>query len=717
MHEQSPIKVGSKVLVAVLMFLIQILVTLYSILTLPIYYYIQKPWLITEESKRTKAKQIDPTNPYSPWVRTKKPIKSLIEGCENINDLFDKIVQRYGDKEAFGSRPILNEFEDKQSNGRVFRKFVLGDYQWINFNQAKERVAVIASGFSQQGIKHGDIVILMSDTRLEWMLSALALSKIGATVATLYATLGEEGIIHGINETEVTHIVTSHDQLPKLLKVLPQTPLIRRIIYFEGFKKVNLTFPENVKLTTFSQVEKSGMENRITTWPKIRSSETFVLMYTSGSTGIPKGVMISHQNLLSSSYAYCAVAERFSQRDVCFGYLPLAHVLELAGEFFFLSLGMAIGYGSPLTMTDKSTGIKKGCPGDMTLLKPTIVTGVPLVLDRMTKGINEEIESKGYFAKKLFQYVIDYKRHWLDQGYQTPIVNRLVCNKIKQILGGRVRYLAIGGAPLRPDTHKFFEACMDVQVLQGYGLTEVTAAGTLMDYDELSSGRVGAPLSGVQIRLVDWLEGNYRVQDKPYPRGEIVIGGSLISKGYYKNDKLTQEAYSEENGVRWFHTGDIGEVYPDGTIKIVDRRKDLVKLQFGEYISLGKVESELKGATYVDNLCVIGDSLHDHLIALVVPNPKTIKTLAETFGKGHLSYKELCKDEEITKAVTKDIIDFARKQGLNKMEIPVKIHLCSDEWLPDSGLVTAALKIRRRNIHDFYKSEIRNLYNPSSNRI
>lgn len=420
----------------------------------------------------------------------------------------------------------------------------------MEFNLKKYLVSLL-------GIKHGDVVMIMSDTRVEWLMSALALSKIGATVSTLYATLGEDGITHGINETEVTHMITSQDQLPKLLNVLPRTPLVRNIIYFEGFhKELKEVFPEEIRVIPFSKIQEMGQIKPLPAqYPKPKSTDTAILMYTSGSTGIPKGVMISHSNILNSATAYNSMGYALSDKDSYFAYLPQAHILEVASEFYFMSLGMSIGYGSPFTMTDQSTGIKKGCPGDYTLLKPTIATAVPLVLDRIRKGITEQIEAKGTFSKQLFEFVVNYKRHWTKKGYRTPIVNFLVCNKIKQVLGGNVRFIAIGGAPLAPETHHFIEACLDVEILQGYGLTEIAAAGTLMDMNELSSGRVGAPLNGVYIKLVDWVEGNYRVTDKPYPRGEIVIGGPVVSKGYYKNDELTKETYFDDNGIRWFYTG------------------------------------------------------------------------------------------------------------------------------------------------------------------
>ncbi|KAI1278034.1 Long-chain-fatty-acid--CoA ligase 4 [Halotydeus destructor] len=231
-----------------------------------------------------------------------------------------------------------------------------------------------------------------------------------------------------------------------------------------------------------------------------------------------------------------------------------------------------------------------------------------------------------------------------------------------------------------------------------------------MDLGDKSVGRAGPPIHGTKIRLSDWKEGNYHVTDKPYPRGEIVIGGSCVTEGYFKNDQLTSEAYRDEEGTRWFYTGDIGEVHPDGSIKIIDRKKDLVKLQFGEYISLGKVEAELKSCPLVDNICIYGDSFHTYVIALVTPNPKVLTTLAKSLGKEHLSREELCQDPVVIAACGKQIIDHSRRAKLHKMETPTKVMLCPEEWTPDSGLVTAAMKIRRRNIQDHYKTDIKQLY-------
>ncbi|KAL3216655.1 hypothetical protein MRX96_032971 [Rhipicephalus microplus] len=400
--------------------------------------------------------------------------------------------------------------------------------------------------------------------------------------------------------------------------------------------------------------------------------------------------MITHGNIVTTARGFSVICKDVGDTDAYIAYLPLAHVLELAAECLSFALGARIGYASPLTLTDKSTGVQKGCKGDASLLRPTIMVSVPLILDRIRKSITEVAATKGPFFRRIFEYLIAYKSFWLRLGFNTPLLNRMVFNKMRALLGGRVKVIATGSAPLSADTHEFIQACLDCYVVQGYGLTETAAGATIMDLDDMSFGRVGAPLVGCYIKLVDWDEANYHVTDKPYPRGEIL-----------------------KMAFRWFYTGDIGEMYPDGTVKIIDRKKDLVKLQFGEYISLGKVETELKTCPLIDNLCVYGNSFHTYLVALVAPNPKQLQILADKLGRGHLTFDQLCNDPVVVNAAAEAIISHARKANLQKMEIPTKLKLCREDWQPDTGLVTAAYKIRRKKIQQFYQNDIDELYDTS----
>ncbi|CAG2118634.1 unnamed protein product, partial [Medioppia subpectinata] len=378
-------------------------------------------------------------------------------------------------------------------------------------------------------------------------------------------------------------------------------------------------------------------------------------------------------------------------------------------QLFFISNGLSVGFASIQTLTDKSTGLKKGIKGDLTTLRPTIMTAVPLILDRIQNAIESTI-NKSRFARIFFAIFFSQKKFWSYYGLDTPLINLIFCRKFKAALGGRVKIIACGGAPLSPETHQFIRNCFDLKLLQGYGLTETSASATIMSLDDTSVGFVGQPLDGIQIKLIDWEEGNYKVTDKPNPRGEIVIGGHNVTNGYYKNETLTKESYKEENGVKWFLTGDIGEMFPNGSLKIIDRKKDIIKLSTGEYISLAKIEAELKKCPFIANVCVYGDSSKEYVIAFIIPNASHLKSLADKLSKSGLSFKELCNDSEITAGVLQSIRQIAKHSKLHKVEIPNKIKLCSEEWLPENNLVTSALKLRRKNIQDFYQKDIHLMY-------
>lgn len=244
-------------------------------------------------------------------------------------------------------------------------------------------------------------------------------------------------------------------------------------------------------------------------------------------------------------------------------------MLELTAENFALLNGVPIGYSTPNTLIDTSSMIMKGCKGDATVLQPTCMSMVPLILDRVAKGIDDKVNKGSTMQKILFKFAYDYKRNWHRRGYETPILNKLIFSKISSLLGGRVRLVVCGGAPLSADTHQKINLCLNVNVLQGYGLTETTAAATIMDIHDLSYGRTGAPLA--MLSLVNWEEGNYRVTNEPYPQGEILLGGDNISIGYYNLPDKTKEEFFEDNGVRWFRSGDIGEIHPDGVLVVIGK--------------------------------------------------------------------------------------------------------------------------------------------------
>lgn len=220
------------------------------------------------------------------------------------------------------------------------------------------------------------------------------------------------------------------------------------------------------------------------------------------------------------------------------------------------------------------------------------------------------------------------------------------------------------------------------------------------------TGRAGAPLYDTDIKLVNWEEGGYRVTDTPNPRGEVHVGGDNVAVGYFKNKEETEKNFYEEAGRRWFRTGDIGEFDHDGVLRIIDRKKDLVKLQHGEYVSYGKTESVLKTAPIVENICAYADPARDHIIAIVIPDKNQLAGI-----NSEISIQEACHDREVKVEVVKMLKTYGLKNGLKPFETPTKVLLVLDEWTPDNGLVTAAFKIRRKFIYDEYRKEIETTYN------
>merc|ERR1719357_375796 len=364
-------------------------------------------------------------------------------------------------------------------------------------------------------------------------------------------------------------------------------------------------------------------------------------------------------------------------------------------------------------MTDMSTAIKKGQKGDATLLRPTIMCTVPLILDRIYKNLTGAVNKKGAGFKKVFEFCFNHKQRWNEWGYDTPILDRLIFNKLSMILGGRVSFMIVGSAPLSPSTQEFMRTCMPpIKLVQGYTMTETTCAGTCQVPGDMRVGIVGGPMAGMEVRLIDWEEGNYRITDKPYPRGELVLGGDPVTRGYYKNTEKTQEDFFMENGKQFFKSGDIGELREDGTFKLIDRKKDLVKLQLGEYVSLGKVEAQMKTNPLVDNICVYADSFRSYTIAFIVPIKTALLRLANNstdITEGS-SYEQLCNDPDLVSEVLKILSLHGRENGLEKFEIPTKIQLCPEVWMPDSGLVTAAFKLKRKAIQNAFQSSIDKMY-------
>lgn len=379
-------------------------------------------------------------------------------------------------KKFLGTREIIAEEDEMQPDGKVFKKYRLGGYKWLSFIEVEQKAKEFGRGLRALGVEPKDRVVMFAETRAEFMIAVHGLFKQNCTIVTIYATLGDEGITHGITETEVDTVITSYDLLPKIKRILNTIPKVKRVIYFEDQLNIaDTTGFGNVAVSSFSQVIKKGSESVVDEVLPTKK-DTAIIMYTSGSTGVPKGVVLSHGNLIA---CMMSASDRFPvyPNDVYIGFLPLAHVFELMAETVSSIVGVPIGYSNALTLLDTSPKVMRGCQGDASVLRPTCMSAVPLILDRVTKGINDKVQNGNAIQQIFFKFAYAYKQKWIEKGFRTPLIDLLVFRKVAMLLGGRVRLIVSGGAPISVETQSKITLCFETIVHQGYGLTE-TCAGT-----------------------------------------------------------------------------------------------------------------------------------------------------------------------------------------------------------------------------------------------
>ncbi|KJH46143.1 CoA ligase 4 family protein [Dictyocaulus viviparus] len=455
-------------------------------------------------------------------------------GKDTVDKVWRHVVELYDEAPALGTRQLLTVHEDATNVGRIFEKWEMGEYEWMSYREVEAKIANIAPSLKDltEGIEAK--LVIFAETRAHWLITALSCFRANIPIVTVYATLGENAIAHAINETESSIIVTSSELLEKIGTLGKRCPTLRTLIYFPLVNK-NAAQPD---LSPFRNQFKNilpfdDLEKRMQYTIKestARPEDMALIMYTSGTTGPPKGVILLHKNIVAALCGQTNGVGIITNKDTYIGYLPLAHIFELDAELTALCCGCKVGYSSPLTLHDRASKIKAGTHGDCHALKPTLMAAVPTIMDRIFKAVSEEVAASPRIMQELFKLNYERKRARYQEGYCSPFLDRIVFKKIRSLLGGHLKGVLCGGAPLNAETQRFMNICMCCPVVQGYGLTETCGAACVADINDLSTGTVGPPVRCCEIVLREWSEGGYSPFNDP-PQGELLITGENLSPG------------------------------------------------------------------------------------------------------------------------------------------------------------------------------------------
>jgi long-chain acyl-CoA synthetase len=378
-------------------------------------------------------------------------------------------------------------------------------------------------------------------------------------------------------------------------------------------------------------------------------------------------------------------------------YLPLAHSFERAAAYSVLSFGGKVGFYQ---------GNINELFNDIATLRPTYLVGAPRVWSRLYDKLTLTIQQGGGLKKKMFDMGFAAKKAALKKGGTTPLWDKLVFSKTKARLGGRVRFILSGSAPLDPKLGEFLKICFCCNVLEGYGLTENFAGAFLTALDETQLGHVGRPLPCTEVKLLDVPEMNYSSSNTPQS-GEVMLRGANVFKGYFKDPEKTKEALEADG---WFHTGDIGKWNPNGTLSIIDRKKNIFKLAQGEYVAVEYLEGVYKRSQFVQQIWVYGNSYKRWLIAIVVPDPEYMALWAKQNGMEGQDYKTLVASDKVSQAILKDLDRVGKDAKLNGIEFVKAIHLTTDAFTVDNDQMTPTFKLRRVNLQKGYQKKIDEMY-------
>ncbi|OBS66902.1 hypothetical protein A6R68_04562 [Neotoma lepida] len=581
-------------------------------------------------------------------------------------------------------------------------------YEWISYKQVAELAECIGSALIEKGFKASpeQFIGIFSQNRPEWVIIEQGCFAYSMVVVPLYDTLGAEAITYIVNKAELSVIFADKPEKAKLLLEGVEnklTPCLKIIVIMDSYGSdlVERGKKCGVEIISLRALEPPAPD------------DLAIICFTSGTTGNPKGAMITHENIVSDCSAFVKSTENAfiaSPDDTLISFLPLAHMFETivertltlnASDTQISYLPLAHMYEQQLQCVMLCHGAKIGffqgdirlLMDDLKVLQPTIFPVVPRLLNRM------------FDRRWLLDFASKRKEAELRSGIirNNSLWDKLIFHKIQSSLGGKVRLMVTGAAPVSATVLTFLRTALGCQFYEGYGQTECTAGCCLSLPGDWTAGHVGAPMPCNYVKLVDVEEMNYMAAKG---EGEVCVKGANVFKGYLKDPAKTTEALDKDG---WLHTGDIGKWLPNGTLKIIDRKKHIFKLAQGEYIAPEKIENIYLRSEALAQVFVHGESLQAFLIAVVVPDAENLCSWASKRGfQG--SFEELCRNKDVQKAILEDMVKLGKEAGLKPFEQVKGIALHTELFSIDNGLLTPTMKAKRPELRNYFRAQIDELY-------
>ncbi len=594
-----------------------------------------------------------------------------------INEIFRNRTLKYGDRLAVEKK----------------RK---GAWEQATWNQYYERSRSAGLGLISIGVKKGDRVSLISENRLEWLYTDLGTLGIGAVLVPIYTTLTAEELefIVGHSESKVL-IVENKEQLEKALAARKKCPRLEKIVVIETeevavIPQGVMSFADLMKAGSLKQTEEPELFERLAAGVDLE--DLCSIVYTSGTTGHPKGAMISHKNIMAQVKALAAVKPQYGfDTDQTVPFLPLSHVFErIAGHFFGMYVGITSSYAENMDTIVQ----------DIQEKRPTMILAVPRVCEKVYQRITMQVRDEPAWKQRVFfwgQRVGAKISEYRERKKRIPLLLRLkyfiafqmIFKKLQNALGGRVRWMTASGAPTAKEIIQFFNGA-GIQVIEGYGMTELTAPATMSNLADYRIGTVGKALPGVDIKLDN--------------DGEILVKGDCVVKGYWRNDEATKEAFTPDGYLR---TGDIGIFTEEGFLIITDRKKDLIITSGGKNIAPQNIENLFKSDPLFTQCIVIGEK-RKYLTALVNIDRQIAAKLAEGKGISFKDPEELLDDPAFLKIIDEHIME--RNSHLAKYETIKKYKIIRQDFSQETGELTATLKVKRKVVQEKYGPMIESMY-------